>query len=472
MTARATPAAASEKITTWALQCVSSHFRFLVALAMLGALSSCSGRLVAPQPSRNSMHSFAATAAGAPAMARSRAIARLKPGVSAADFSSSYGSSVIATIPELDLVLVSVSSEVPIDSFVRTLRSDPRVIFAEPDYAALTAESRQSTIAFSEGTRSWGDVADQEALARIGAPEAQVISQGSGVLVAVLDTGVELDHPALAAHLDLPGIEPGVTTNPGDDRAEGVDTNGDGLVDGALGHGTHVAGIVLAVAPHAQILPVRVLDSDGVGYAFAIARGLVLAAGRGARIANLSLGMPTVSEAVAAALDYVHALGVVVVAPTGNDDQQLVEFPASFLPVVAVAGTDDMDRKAIFSNYGDLTDSAAPAVGILSTFVGGGYAIWSGTSMAAPMVAGVSALLYERLGDRNPANAGLAEGALRLGAQSLAPTDPTFSSLLGAGRVAAAWSLYSLGAPSSSGGGMGPGDRSKGPGGGGGLATQ
>ena len=257
----------------------------------------------------------------------------------------------------------------------------------------------------------------------------------------MLDTGIELTHPALAASLDLPGIEPGVTLDPGDDRAQGVDTNGDGTVDGSLGHGTHVAGILHAVAPAARLLPVRVLDSDGVGYAFDVTRGLVLATERGAAIANLSLGMTSASVAVETAVDWARAAGVLVCAAAGNAGTSATEFPASIPAVIAVAGTDATDHKAAFSDYGPLVDMAAPAVGILSTYVGHGYALWSGTSMATPFVSGIGALLYGTLGARSQLKLGSIEDFLQEGAQPLAGVDPQYGAALGAGRVTATGSL-------------------------------
>jgi subtilisin family serine protease len=368
-------------------------------------------------------------------------IARLASGVEAQEFAASYGSTVLGSVPELQLALLEVPPGREDDAFIETLRYDSQVVFAEPDYALQTAEGRQSTIAFSEGSKTWSDVVDQGALERIGVAEAHRSARGTGILVAVLDTGVDLDHPDLATRLRLPGIEPGVTAGAADDRAEGVDTNGDGIVDGALGHGTHVAGIVLAVAPEARVLPVRVLDSDGVGFAFAVARGMVLAATEGAHAANLSLGMLVVSQAVQAATAYLRGLGVVVVAPTGNGGREGIEFPASDPPVFAAAGTDDLDRKADFSNYGSGTDLAAPAWAILSSHSGGGYATWSGTSMAAPFVSGTAALAYQLLGPRSPGACDRVEWALRAGAQSLEQSDPAYAGGLGAGRVSASGSV-------------------------------
>lgn len=387
--------------------------------------------------------SFPAPQSG-PSYAPGRIIVRTREGASPEALAASYGSVVLGTIPELDLVLLSSSGRGGEWAFVRALLSDSRVVFAEVDFALQTAEGRQSTIAFDEGLRPWSDVTDQQAFQRLGVAEAQTYSHGRGVLVAVLDTGIDLDHPALASRIELPGFEPGVYTQAGDDRAEGLDTNQDGIVDGALGHGTHVAGIIAAIAPEARLLPVRVLDSDGVGFAFAICRGLVAAAARGTTIANLSLGMEARSQAVAAAIDYVRSFGVIVVAPAGNGGRSQSEFPAAYGSAMDIAGTAPDDRKASFSNYGQEVDLAAPAVGILSTYAGGGYATWSGTSMAAPFVSGVAALLYQDLGGRSADASAKTETLLRAGAAPLSDIDPIYGSLMGAGRISAIGSVRAL----------------------------
>ena len=374
----------------------------------------------------------------------------VRPGVSADQVAADYGGTVVAAVPTLGLYRVALPVGDDVVRSAQALTGDSRVSEAEVNGLATVAESRQSSVAFSEGSRSWRDVSDQGALARVRAARAQTAASGNGVLVAILDTGISLDHPALVGHLALPGIEAGVTTSPGAERAQQVDTNHDGLMDGALGHGTHVAGIVLAVAPRARLLPVRVLDSDGVGTAFDVANGIVLAVQRGAQVINMSLGMNTNSTAVESAIRYARAQGAMVIAPTGNDHLVHPEFPASMPEVFAVAGLDSIDQHTWFTNYGAGTDLAAPSMGILSTYFGGGYARWSGTSMAAPFVAGTAALLYGMQLPAGPGTPALVEALLKVGAFALNTSDPTYASLLGAGRLDAAASLNAFNRPLSS----------------------
>jgi hypothetical protein len=209
---------------------------------------------------------------------------------------------------------------------------------------------------------------------------AQVLppADPTGVIVAVVDTGVDPSHPWFNTHL-LPGRS--FIGAPED----WSDTHG---------HGTHVAGIVRQADPSARILPVRVLGRNG-GWDFDIAAGIVWAVENGARVVNLSLGGTSPSSALDTAIEFAHARDVVVVAAAGNlgDMGSPPSYPAANELTLAVAAFDAAQAPAYFSNRGVYVDIAALGVRVTSSVPGGGFSAWSGTSMAAPFVAGAAARL-------------------------------------------------------------------------------
>lgn len=251
----------------------------------------------------------------------------------------------------------------------------------------------------------------------VNAPEAFAQGYtGEGVTVAIVDSGVDLDHPDLVSNLFVnPGEIPG---NGIDDDANGFvdDVNGydfvdrDARPDDTNGHGTHVAGTVAAarndfgttgVAPNASILPVRVLGTDGSGSSFDVAAGIRYAADLGAQIINLSLG-GGYSRSIEQAIQYAGRLGSIVIAAAGNESSSVPGFPARFSAtqthVLSVGAVNSSDTRAGFSNRVGSSGAVqidAPGVGVYSTYPGGRYASLSGTSMAAPHVAGVAALALQ-----------------------------------------------------------------------------
>jgi len=228
----------------------------------------------------------------------------------------------------------------------------------------------------------------QYGLQRIQAPSAWDVQQGKEtVKIAIVDTGVQLDHPDLRTKL-VPGY------NFVENNAYPYDRNG---------HGTHVAGIAAAatnngagiagVAPRVMIMPVKVLDDSGSGEMLQVARGITYAANQGAKVINLSLGSPYSTSTLQSAVQYAWERGAVIVAAAGNDGTSTPNYPADYPNVIAVASTNERDGKSGFANFGRWVEVAAPGEEILSTYTGGYYAYLSGTSMAAPHVAGVAALM-------------------------------------------------------------------------------
>lgn len=240
---------------------------------------------------------------------------------------------------------------------------------------------------------------DQYGLAKIGAEQAWGTAVGSGVIIAIVDTGVDLSHEDLKDK-----IVAGRNFVEGDDTPAADDN----------GHGTHVSGIAAAstgngvgvagVAPAARIMPVRVLQDAGDGSGNAsgntsdIEEGIKWAVDHGARVVNLSLGEDVLIRTVTGgsltdALDYAWSKGAVPVIAAGND----FLFPSGYRDAnaIVVAATDQQDRKASFSNGVGMAKwgMSAPGAGILSTWRSNQYATVSGTSMSVPHVAGAAALL-------------------------------------------------------------------------------
>lgn len=219
-------------------------------------------------------------------------------------------------------------------------------------------------------------------------PSAWDIAQSNSTIkIAIVDTGVQLNHPDLVNKL-LPGYD---------------FVNRDTSPEDGNGHGTHVAGIAAAmtnntrgvagIAPLASILPVRVLDNNGSGLLSDIANGIIYAVNQGAQVINLSLGGAQGATTLQNAIDYAWSRGAVIVAAAGNNGVSTPTYPANYSNVIAVASTDSADRKSSFSNYGRWVEVAAPGSNILSTYTGSYYAYLDGTSMASPQVAGLAALL-------------------------------------------------------------------------------
>lgn len=249
----------------------------------------------------------------------------------------------------------------------------------------------------------------------LGAREAWTQSSGAGVVVAVLDSGIQLDHPDLAANLWTNPDE--VAGNGRDDDANGIvdDVHGANMFDRSAyvgddnGHGTHVAGIIAAgrdngvggsgLAPEAKILAVKVLDATMSGNTDALARGIRYAVDEGARILNVSINGDGASESLQEAVRYAGERGAVVVASAGNkgrDIDVLPSYPASLSDpaILSVAATNEEGGLWEQSNSGRLSvDLAAPGVSILSTARESGYQSRVGTSAATPFVSASLALL-------------------------------------------------------------------------------
>jgi subtilisin family serine protease len=305
-----------------------------------------------------------------------------------------------------------------------TLAADPDVASVELDH--LRRATLLPNDPFLHSTGTWGQsYPDLWGMLLTDAPTAWNTAIGAGVVVAIIDTGVDRGHADLATNM---------WTNPGETPGNGLDDDGNGFIDDVLGwdfrdddadpkdqhgHGTHVAGTaaglgndgfgIAGMAWGARIMAVRGLGSDGFGYDSELAEAIVYAAANGADVLNASWGGVGTSTVLHDAVQTARSLGAVVVAAAGNDGGNAdVHFPSAFPEVIAVGATRFDDTIASFSNFGTVLSVSAPGVDVLSArgassgpvggqAVGASHLRLSGTSMATPHVAGLAAVLLSAM---------------------------------------------------------------------------
>lgn len=306
------------------------------------------------------------------------------------------GANLQDSFPVLDAALLSfpkVENEQSRDARERTLEKIKNDLEKNPNVEAADYNYvRQPSFVPNDPKFT-----DQYGLKKPGFPQAWDTVRGNGVKVGVVDTGIS------ARHGDLRGKV----------AAQKDFVNGDGKANDDVGHGTHVSGIIAAntdngrgVAggcPGCQLVVAKSLDAEG-GTDAKISRGILWTVRRGAKVVNLSLGGPGRSLILERAVNRAWRHGAIVVSAAGNEDTSTPSYPAAYSRAMAVAATTPTDHRAGFSNFGDWVDIAAPGAHIISTYPGGKYRYFSGTSMASPEVAALAGLL---------ADEGLSNGKIR-----------------------------------------------------------
>jgi thermitase len=351
------------------------------------------------------------------------------------------GGTVLDAMPDGSAYLMSlpaIPTVIPKD--VQAIATDSTLILPRFKGAAFRT-------ATSSGTMP--GYACQPAMQLVHAQPAGLVSTGRGVIIADIDAAIDTTHPALQGHLvaGYDFVTHGSTKNTAtleqstasfldqstasfldqstasfldqstasfldqstasfldqstasfldQSTASFLDQSTASFLDSsnpAHGHATMVAGILVALAPDALIMPLRAFDDTGAGSAFEIAKAIRYAVKNGAQVINLSLGLSADASEVRAAIDFAVKRGVVVVAAAGNNGSAALQYPAAYPGVIGVGATDRWDRIASFSNYGQSITVMAPGVDIVTAYPGGLYAVASGTSFSSPFVAAEAALI-------------------------------------------------------------------------------
>ena len=316
---------------------------------------------------------------------------------------NAYGTKQLKRIPRLDVFVLQIPDHLTVDETLTMLKLNPDIEYAEPNYKTYTCLTPNDLLfAYQYSLHNTGQSIgvpgspSGQSRADIRAPEAWEETRGSdGVVVAVIDSGLDFNHPDLANKYSSRGRD---LVN---DDFDATDDSG---------HGTYTSGIIAAetnnsegiagVAWNCKVLPVKAIDTDGTGLYSWMIDGIIWAADQGVDVISLSIGGDVPADALEAALKYAYDLGVVIVASAGNDTGSVV-YPAAYDDyVLACAATDYNDVRPDWSNSGPEIDVAAPGDRVISCYPAWAlpqgtlpYIFGFGTSASAPIVAGLAALI-------------------------------------------------------------------------------
>ncbi|PYS01085.1 MAG: hypothetical protein DMG12_16005 [Acidobacteria bacterium] len=370
---------------------------------------------------------------------------------------------VLDVISDSNLYLLQVSQLPSLGTLTLNLLG---IEYIEVDTTLSGPTLRTLGLVQSKSAADWYRL--QPALTRIRAVQASKYYDGYGVVVADINSAVDYGHPALQGHLtggyDFVTAQgstyAALNQSSGSfmdqssgsfldqssgsflDQASGsfLDQSSGSFLDGApllnivtasnpaYGHGTLCAGLIAAVAPRAMIMPLRVFDDNGQADIFTITKAIRYAVKNQVNVLNMSFGISTNSRSVREAVAAAIAANIVVTGSAGNANTSTPQYPASYSSVLSVAATDMNDKKGSFSNYGSSVSVSAPGVNIISAYPGGYYAVVSGTSFAAPIVAGEAALV------RSKQVTGITDAMVR-GTVNIDAQNPQYVGKLGEGRI-------------------------------------
>ncbi len=321
------------------------------------------------------------------------------------------------------IVKLTFADKSSAQSFIDQIKNDPSV-----DYV------QQSNIYKIDSMPNDSLASEQWALQKIKAFDAWNITEGSdSIIIGLIDTGVDYLHPDLKNKIYINPGETGMDRNGNDKKSNGIDDDGNGFIDDYMGwdftdrsgfpydstsgdylnwdnnpmddngHGTYIAGIIAAetdnligiagAAPKVRILNLRAFDPSGYGEEDDVAAAILYAVKMGAKVINMSFGDTQFSYVLRDVIRYAYSKGVVLVASSGNSGTDEPHYPSGYSEVICVGNSTENDEVNPTSNYGSTLDLVAPGTDILTTSLGGGYSVVSGTSASAPFVSATAGLL-------------------------------------------------------------------------------
>jgi subtilisin family serine protease len=366
------------------------------------------------------------------------------------------GGSVLDSVPGVNVHLLSLPSLPVLSGLQLSLLG---ITSIELDKVVSVGFSPRAGVLTAPGSAAADLYRYQPAMLWVDSENARNYSTGRGIVVADLNARVDYGHPALAGHLtagfDFVESRSAYSGTLNQSSSSFLDQSSSSFLDQssssfldqssssfldegsalqldsgnpALSHGTFCAGIIAAIAPEAAVMPLRVFDDSGSADIYSITKAIYHATRNGAKVINMSFGVDGSYKVLQAAIAHAQNGSVTIVASAGNANTSVPQYPAAYSNVIAVGATDSADRKASFSNYGSWLTVDAPGVNIISAFPGGYYAMASGTSFSAPMVAAEAALIRS-------VKTGSVKSIIIGSSVPIDNLNPDYQGKLGAGRI-------------------------------------
>lgn len=360
-------------------------------------------------------------------------VCELAPGASPTSIASQYNVVLTDKTSDNSFAIYSAASETQADTVASAMHTNSMIRGVEVQSSQPaplppgTRPSKGSTIPVV-GDRATLQYENRALLSMINWNSNLANGNGREVRVAILDTGLASNASGLWAKVAASQnfVEPSFLAI---DRPTNTDSNFNGDVDEAVGHGTMVAGIVDFVAPKVKLIVGRVADSDGSAHAWNVVQGIRFAVENGAEVINLSLASPERNRTVARAIAYAERKGVVVVAGLGNSAASEAFYPAKFQTVIGVSAVGAGGVKTSFSNWANKTEAAAPGFSVVSQYWDGELTQWSGTSFASAFVtASIADCLRRTPGEVDPSWIRL---AVSLSGKNVNSQNPNYRNKLG-----------------------------------------